>query len=52
MQSEKERKKVRAILTMTVVIALYIAGAAALQTYWVYFYHPAHPRPARVDLPH
>lgn len=45
--TEKERKKVRAIMTMTVVMTLYILAAAALQTYWVYVYHPAHPRPPR-----
>ena len=39
MLTEKERKKVRALYTFTIVIALYIAGIAALQTYFVYFYN-------------
>jgi len=37
MLSEKERKKVRALYTFTIVIALYLAAIAAFQTYCVYF---------------
>ncbi len=43
--TQKEKNKVRAIMTITIVMSLYILGAAALQTYWVYYYHPRHPRP-------
>ena len=39
MLTEKEKKKVRALYTFTIVIALYIAGIAVLQTYFVYFYN-------------
>ena len=39
MLSEKERKKVKALYVFTAVIALYLAGIAALQTYFVYFFN-------------